>query len=92
MRKTSLFLLVPAALAIGLGACRADREAGNPREDIQVDMRPDPRIQQAPAMPTPPVGVPIGLEPDTTRGDTVRLDTIGQPQPGAPGTAPPRRP
>lgn len=92
MRKTLLFLLVPAALATGLGACRADREAGNPREDVQVDMSPDPRIEQAPAVPTPPRGVPTGLEPDTTPGDTVRLDTIGQAQPGAGGTAAPRRP
>jgi hypothetical protein len=62
--------LIATALLLALGACRADREAAEP-----IDIRPDPRIEQAPAYPTPPGEVPMGLQPDTTPmgpGDTIQ--------------------
>jgi len=46
------------AIVVAIGACRADRDAAEP-----VDMRPDPRIEQAPAYPTPPGEVPTGMQP-----------------------------
>jgi hypothetical protein len=83
-----------SGLAVGLAlittGCPADEQAIDPPGGPPVDMRPDPRIQQAPAYPTPPGQVPIGLEPDTTRGEPVDLDTIsaGQAGPGGPGALP----
>jgi hypothetical protein len=68
-----LGLRVPAVLAltvIALAGCRADQEAAE-----GIDMRPDPRIEQAPAYPTPPGEVPTGLQPDTSPmgpGDTIQ--------------------
>lgn len=79
---------VAAVLAIITTGCPADRQALDPPGGEPVDLSPDPRIEQAPAMPTPPGEVPIGLQPhpDTAPRDTVDLDTI--PDPTTPGTAP----
>jgi len=68
-----LALRVPAIAlltAFALAGCRADQEAAE-----GIDMRPDPRIEQAPAYPTPPGEVPMGLQPDTSPtgpGDTIQ--------------------
>jgi hypothetical protein len=64
-------LTVIAASALLLVACPADRQAAEP-----IDITPDPRIEAAPAYPTPPGEVPIGLEPDTTPRPQVDLDTV----------------
>lgn len=67
---------MPAAMltVLVLAGCQADREAAEP-----VDITPDPRIEAAPAYPTPPGEVPIGLEPAPAgeATDTVSLDTVG---------------
>jgi hypothetical protein len=67
----SMLIVAIAMFAVGLGACRADRDAAEP-----IDMSPDPRIEAAPAYPTPPGEVPIGLQPDTGPQPTVDLDTL----------------
>lgn len=73
--------LLAAALLIALGACRADRDAAD-----QIDPSPNPTIEQAPAMPTPPVGVPaVGtqeavdrMDPDTLPQQQFDADTMPQ--------------
>jgi hypothetical protein len=77
-----------------LAACPADRQAAEP-----VDMSPDPRIEQAPAYPTPPGEVPMGVQPDTpgmgadTLGATQPLPPADQPgDPARPGALPANRP
>jgi hypothetical protein len=89
MRKRhSVFGSFAVLLAVVTAGCPADREALDPPGGEPVDLSPDPRIEQAPAFPTPPGEVPIGLEPhpDTAPRDTVDLDTI--PEPATPGTTP----
>jgi hypothetical protein len=83
-----------AALALSLfalTACPADQAAVDPPGGQPVDMRPDPRIEAAPAYPTPPGEVPIGLEPTDSPRPMVDMDTIPQAGtvPGAPGTTQP---
>jgi hypothetical protein len=65
--------ILAAVAALALAGCRADREAAEP-----VDMSPDPRIQQAPAYPTPPGEVPTGVQPAEPGqpGGTVPADTL----------------
>lgn len=81
-----------ALSVLALTACPADQAAVDPPGGQPVDMRPDPRIEAAPAYPTPPGEVPIGLEPtDSPRShvdmDTIRgMDTIRAPATGATGT------
>ena len=71
MRNTNALPLVAAALLIA-SACQADREA---TEGVPLDE--NPVIEEAPAAPIPPVGIPVGRAPDTTAEETVNLDTIG---------------
>lgn len=83
MSRNRIFSLLTLALLVGAAGCEADREAAE-----QVDPSPNPAIEQAPAMPTPPVGVPPVGSPeaaararaagDTLRQDTLRLDTLGR--------------
>jgi hypothetical protein len=82
------YLAVITASVLVLTACPADRQAAEP-----VDMRPDPRIEAAPAYPTPPGEVPIGLQPDSpgvAGQDTLR--GTGAPGTAAPGAPPANRP
>ncbi len=80
MWKNGIFSFLAAALVLSVGACRADEEAAQ-----QMDPSPHPTIEQAPATPTPPVGVPpVGtpgaverLDPDTLPRDTMVIDTPG---------------
>jgi hypothetical protein len=97
-RHSALWVL-GVGLALLTTACPADQQAVDPPGGPPVDMRPDPRIEQAPAYPTPPGQVPVGLQPDTAPREEVDLDTIAggrmEPgavpaQPGAPAGAPPQ--
>jgi hypothetical protein len=81
MLKKFASSLLAAALLVAVGACEADREGAQ-----QMDPAPNPAIEAAPAMPTPPVGVPMPGTPeaaeqarqegDTLRQDTLRRDTV----------------
>jgi hypothetical protein len=71
MRNTIALPLVAATLLL-VSACQADREA---TEGVPLDK--NPVIEEAPAAPIPPVGIPVGRAPDTTAASTVDLDTIG---------------
>jgi hypothetical protein len=94
MRATPAKLIAIILSSVALAACPADRQAAEP-----VDASPDPRIEQAPAYPTPPGEVPTGLQPEGAPGatgqqpgtprDTV-ADRVGDPT--MPGAVPPTRP
>jgi hypothetical protein len=105
MHSVSIKLATLAFAVLALAGCPADQAAVDPPGGPPVDMRPDPRIDAAPAMPTPPGEVPIGLQPTDSPRPMVNMDTIQQPgmvrpTPGTtpqtldtvPGGASPRRP
>lgn len=76
-----VLLTLPLALLLAAG-CRADREAAETVPET------DPRIEEAPATPLPPMGVPTGAEtvPDTAPPDTVNPDTMTTPRPEMEGS------
>ncbi len=76
LKNTAISLLSAVLLVVAVGACEADRDAA---EDI--DPAPNPTIEAAPAMPTPPVGVPMPGTPEAAEqarqeADTLRQDTL----------------
>jgi hypothetical protein len=80
------------ALALLTTGCPADEQALDPPGGPPVDLSPDPRIEEAPAFPTPAGQVPVGLQPDTAPREQVDLDTIpgGQVEAGRPAATPAR--
>jgi hypothetical protein len=90
MRGTRAKLIAIILSSAALAACPADRQAAEP-----VDASPDPRIEQAPAVPTPPGEVPMGQQPAGAPGTLgTTPDTTAQRvgDPTMPGSLPANRP